>query len=128
MLYLVKVSWYVSVCFFRQKAACEMRISDWSSDVCSSDLIDICAIEARFYHFMVDHMKCPTLQCYYADWEDDGSGQGRIILEDMEKFGGKFGSSLDTNGVDGVAKGLEGLAVLHVIGRASCRERVCQYV
>src|SRR3546814_6786133 len=64
------------------------------------DEIDICAIEARFYHFMVDHMKCPTVQCYYADWEDDGSGQGLIILEDMEKFGGKFGSSLDTNGVD----------------------------
>src|SRR3546814_1297002 len=25
--------------FFKQKAAYEMRISDWSSDVCSSDLI-----------------------------------------------------------------------------------------
>src|SRR3546814_3282562 len=27
-----------SVCFFMQKTAYEMRISDWSSDVCSSDL------------------------------------------------------------------------------------------
>src|SRR3546814_1676992 len=27
------------VCFFEQKTAYEMRISDWSSDVCSSDLI-----------------------------------------------------------------------------------------
>src|SRR3546814_7830278 len=26
------------VCFFKQKTAYEMRISDWSSDVCSSDL------------------------------------------------------------------------------------------
>src|SRR3546814_2996346 len=26
--------------FFRQKTAYEMRISDWSSDVCSSDLAD----------------------------------------------------------------------------------------
>src|SRR3546814_10449142 len=26
--------------FFKQKTAYEMRISDWSSDVCSSDLID----------------------------------------------------------------------------------------
>src|SRR3546814_15443593 len=26
------------ICFFKQKAAYEMRISDWSSDVCSSDL------------------------------------------------------------------------------------------
>src|SRR3546814_7470321 len=25
-------------CFFKHKAAYEMRISDWSSDVCSSDL------------------------------------------------------------------------------------------
>src|SRR3546814_8961631 len=28
----------VSVVFFKQKTAYEMRISDWSSDVCSSDL------------------------------------------------------------------------------------------
>src|SRR3546814_10493241 len=28
------------VCFFKQKTAYEMRISDWSSDVCSSDLGD----------------------------------------------------------------------------------------
>src|SRR3546814_9311850 len=27
--------------FFKQKTAYEMRISDWSSDVCSSDLHDI---------------------------------------------------------------------------------------
>src|SRR3546814_4965430 len=26
------------ICFFKQKTAYEMRISDWSSDVCSSDL------------------------------------------------------------------------------------------
>src|SRR3546814_1559251 len=26
------------MCFFKQKTAYEMRISDWSSDVCSSDL------------------------------------------------------------------------------------------
>src|SRR3546814_2555789 len=28
----------VSLCFCKQKTAYEMRISDWSSDVCSSDL------------------------------------------------------------------------------------------
>src|SRR3546814_436744 len=27
------------VCFFKQKTADEMRIRDWSSDVCSSDLL-----------------------------------------------------------------------------------------
>src|SRR3546814_8640238 len=34
LFYLIK---YV-LCFFKQKTAYEMRISDWSSDVCSSDL------------------------------------------------------------------------------------------
>src|SRR3546814_5383147 len=33
------------VCFFKQKTAYEMRISDWSSDVCSSDLADRAAGE-----------------------------------------------------------------------------------
>src|SRR3546814_9902770 len=32
------VFWFVYVFFFKQKTAYEMRISDWSSDVCSSDL------------------------------------------------------------------------------------------
>src|SRR3546814_1045875 len=29
---------FLLFCFFKQKTAYEMRISDWSSDVCSSDL------------------------------------------------------------------------------------------
>src|SRR3546814_6948689 len=41
----------LSVCasvvfFFKQKTAYEMRISDWSSDVCSSDLL---ALDAHFH-------------------------------------------------------------------------------
>src|SRR3546814_10973562 len=32
--------------FFKQKTAYEMRISDWSSDVCSSDLGDLFICEA----------------------------------------------------------------------------------
>src|SRR3546814_7513946 len=37
----ISTSFFVSSClffFFKQKTAYEMRISDWSSDVCSSDL------------------------------------------------------------------------------------------
>src|SRR3546814_5852637 len=32
------VMWDARIYFFQQKAAYEMRISDWSSDLCSSDL------------------------------------------------------------------------------------------
>src|SRR3546814_8694345 len=35
------------VFFFKQKKAYEMRISDWSSDVCSSDLIGVAFGEKR---------------------------------------------------------------------------------
>src|SRR3546814_5570428 len=34
------------ICFFKQKTAYEMRISDWSSDVCSSDLRHSCVFHA----------------------------------------------------------------------------------
>src|SRR3546814_2966946 len=37
------------VVFFKQKTAYEMRISDWSSDVCSSDLGDRHGVEACVY-------------------------------------------------------------------------------
>src|SRR3546814_4788705 len=34
----VSIDCFFSFFFFKQKTAYEMRISDWSSDVCSSDL------------------------------------------------------------------------------------------
>src|SRR3546814_3467190 len=37
---LCEIFVFYFVCFFKQKTAYEMRISDWSSDVCSSDLPD----------------------------------------------------------------------------------------
>src|SRR3546814_10300753 len=49
------------ICFFKQKTAYEMRISDWSSDVCSSDLPDSylaqygCTSEPNDYN-----TNCPT--------------------------------------------------------------------
>src|SRR3546814_98493 len=36
------------LCFFKQKTAYEVRISDWSSDVCSSDLAEIAPTAIRF--------------------------------------------------------------------------------
>src|SRR3546814_10102278 len=42
MFFLLRVGVDVGlIFFFKQKTAYEMRISDWSSDVCSSDLGDI---------------------------------------------------------------------------------------
>src|SRR3546814_18098609 len=38
------------VFFFKQKTAYEMRISDWSSDVCSSDLYESWNHDARLRH------------------------------------------------------------------------------
>src|SRR3546814_5949001 len=41
--------------FFKQKTAYEMRISDWSSDVCSSDLVsDMATLIARLGCAQVD--------------------------------------------------------------------------
>src|SRR3546814_4936273 len=40
-MYVVLFCVILCVFFFKQKTAYEMRISDWSSDVCSSDLIDL---------------------------------------------------------------------------------------
>ncbi len=84
--------------------------SNWSG--LFSD-VDICALEARFYHFLAADMKVPTATCYYADWDADGKGHGIILLEDLIDRGGKFGHSTQHVGVEGVATALEGLAKLH---------------
>src|SRR3546814_7503326 len=36
--------------FFKQKTAYELRISDWSSDVCSSDLVEVVALAGALAH------------------------------------------------------------------------------
>src|SRR3546814_7473987 len=41
---LINVMMFRIVFFFKQKTAYEMRISDWSSDVCSSDLLGHLAV------------------------------------------------------------------------------------
>src|SRR3546814_7857467 len=84
--------------FFKQKTAYEMRISDWSSDVCSSDLTDddgiICLPSVRGEPPAHERL----LNLLIAAWEtvEPGSWKPAVL--------GKQ------------------------IGRASCRERVCQYV
>src|SRR3546814_10701613 len=75
--------------FFKQKTAYEMRISDWSSDVCSSDLDHVAAIGM----------------------------EAKLAVGERARVGGE----------EGAAAVLD-LPVTLQIGRASCRERVCQYV
>src|SRR3546814_5659488 len=55
---------YVVIClcfffFFKQKTAYEMRISDWSSDVCSSDLAARLPSAAAF-HSLDEEPRNPT--------------------------------------------------------------------
>src|SRR3546814_15157576 len=42
--------------FFKQKTAYEMRISDWSSDVCSSDLVDLSGEAIRLGRVLTELM------------------------------------------------------------------------
>src|SRR3546814_9380790 len=57
--------WYAGVeldfFFFKQKTAYEMRISDWSSDVCSSDLGDGCR-RRRLRQNNKPFSRCATLR------------------------------------------------------------------
>src|SRR3546814_9367910 len=50
--YRLRVKLCLCLFFFKQKTAYEMRISDWSSDVCSSDLIGrgVCAFRLSRRH------------------------------------------------------------------------------
>src|SRR3546814_1328391 len=94
--------------FFKQKTAYEMRISDWSSDVCSSDLSApplqerVAAVSAT--------IRCPT--CQGLSIQDSPSvlatGSRQIVEQQLRE-----GRTPDE---------------VRQIGRASCRERVCQYV
>src|SRR3546814_3752456 len=93
-----------SVCFFffKQKTAYEMRISDWSSDVCSSDLFGVAATDAHVHdHAVKAFLSLP--------------GGGRRAIADRAAA------------VSGAGLGDHGFQPLQ-IGRASCRDRVCQYV
>src|SRR3546814_3630102 len=100
--------------------AYEMHISDWSSDVCSSDLADL--VELR----IVQRQRT-------VGGKRIGGGSGGGLVG----HGGVLGVGWRSNGHGNGQRGGEGM--LHrgntssngtpkQIGRASCWERVCQYV
>src|SRR3546814_17128508 len=53
------------VFFFKQKTAYEMRISDWSSDVCSSDLI--CRCEGAMMN-LVEYRRTASRLADFLPW------------------------------------------------------------
>src|SRR3546814_12143055 len=72
----------MSVFFFKQKTAYEMRISDWSSDVCSSDLLaNQHCVAALLEHYRTSHEKPSNetwdqflSRCSEQDFEDGEQG------------------------------------------------------
>src|SRR3546814_1952926 len=52
--------------FFKQKTAYEMRISDWSSDVCSSDLGALALRGARVRVALLDDGNSPDMEALAA--------------------------------------------------------------
>src|SRR3546814_9752442 len=54
---LLFFSTFLSFFFFKQKTAYEMRISDWSSDVCSSDLPEPMTLKSQLIEDMKSAMK-----------------------------------------------------------------------
>src|SRR3546814_3977773 len=93
------------VFFFKQKTAYEMRISDWSSDVCSSDLRDSQRSE-------------PVARPAPAE---SPSAAAPAPAQSSRRAARRSPADV------GVAPRAPGLGPTE-IGRASCRERVCQYV
>src|SRR3546814_9158920 len=94
--------------FFKQKTAYEMRISDWSSDVCSSDLLALVAQSQR-----------------------EADRQLQALEQRQERLNQELRdlNAPDPDNVERLAGDSAALQEqLEEIGRASCRERVCQYV
>src|SRR3546814_10374082 len=101
--------------FFKQNAAYEMRISDWSSDVCSSDLAPQ-NFPAQFDSWAMP-LSPQDIEHRLKLFNPDGDFERRLAKtwelagDIMAPVTERFWNSIKQQ-----------------IGRASCRERVCQYV
>src|SRR3546814_9679854 len=93
----------VLMLFFKQKTADEMRISDWSSDVCSSDL---------FVQRTGEHRD--TAVAGLTEQRHQIGKASRVVKGDDV---GSRHSDVDHPSF---------AEMQQEIGRASCRERVCQ--
>src|SRR3546814_13528101 len=102
-----------------------MRISDWSSDVCSSDLgwrTSSCAASVPAVHEADEDLLQRTLAGIEVLEVDAVRGQPAQQVGDAGFLG------LGVEGVDQRLAIVGQLERPREIGRVSCRERVCQYV
>src|SRR3546814_15102648 len=110
--------------FFKQKTAYEMRISDWSSDVCSSDLTQ--AVLAAGLVVPGDGFVIAVEGVVHARL------QRPVRIEGVRhtQVEGRVAAQAHRVGrvVEAVAGALEAGAEGEQIGSAACRERGCQYV
>src|SRR3546814_3615581 len=108
MLYCIHVCFFV----FKQKTAYELRISDWSSDVCSSDLLT----DPGQYQDIRDAVRdlCSQFTDDYFREIDQRRGYPAEFVEALTKAG--WLAALIPHEYGGSGQ----------IGRASGRERVCQ--
>src|SRR3546814_1707704 len=91
---------------FKQKMAYDMRISDWSSDVCSSDL-----------HLRIDPTRAPLHQ--------RAAAVNQRLNAAIRPRTQAIAQNTQRHAAD---RGTLGKAGCQQIGRASGRERVWQYV
>src|SRR3546814_15653070 len=117
-----------------------MRISDWSSDVCSSDLADLDrfverravierAVEDRLAVFELADLKIGRIRLTFdsvARVIDHVEAQRLATDPAAQQHGRAKGYAFI--GMEAARHLVTGLAQSPQIGRASCRERVCQYV
>src|SRR3546814_8734190 len=105
-----------------------MRISDWSSDVCSSDLRGdlVCVKPAWLYDdrsgLVVIAGRESLIGHHLASGRNDTAA--RVLHDWRELFPDALYLELTRTGRDGE----EAFNAAAEIGRASCRERVCKYV
>src|SRR3546814_14334107 len=122
-------SYCIIIFFFKQKTAYEMRISDWSSDVCSSDLgdqADAADAAGRRNRDLCRHLG--DQRAHRIQSQDIARTRDRTLRRLVSGRNRKWRKRADGSG--GLSREIRpgACGVYDEIGRASCRERVCTYV
>src|SRR3546814_14180786 len=110
--------------FFKHKPAYEMRSSDWSSDVCSSDLLLnflIGAMRSMAWAARESEKEEPMIESMSSALDD-----GPIVIETRTTDRNAEETLLAREDYHARLKAREGL--FHEVGRAAGRERVLMYV